>query len=167
MSMQDPETTVTDDAGQLAVPQSRLPSIANAPPLRLNGEDLRHVILDYLTTSTCVDTAAAFVRQWHTSGNGYPSSDAPVASGSGSTLANGYRSAVASSKLSADSAMDTAERTVDHSPSNGYPQLQLDGGEHVQSGPSETDDDASYTSPLLTREEVRSMRIRKGESMCA
>lgn len=45
-------------------PASRLPPLAQAPPLSIASDDLRRLILDYLSHSCFVDSAIAFSNEW-------------------------------------------------------------------------------------------------------
>lgn len=131
---------------------SRLPPLTYAPALRLSTDDLESIILDYLTTSTYLDTARAFVRQLESSTDAsseLPESDhGPIAS---------------------TSAVHAGVSTTEHD-SNDSIDVMHDGAND-----DDGDDDIADTtlreinghdhreSAMLPHEHVRLIRLRRGE----
>lgn len=79
----------TDTANKAADSTLRLPPLAQAPPLAVSSDDLRALVLDYLSHSCFVDSALAFVKEWEQIGQAPVSSTlflpyTPVAGSSGS-----------------------------------------------------------------------------------
>lgn len=85
-------TRGTDSVNKAADGASRLPPLSQAPPLAVSSDDLRALVLDYLSHSCFVDSALAFVKEWEQSDEEPTSSTlflpyAAVAGSSGSDTA--------------------------------------------------------------------------------
>ena len=131
--------------------RSTLPSLDCAPPLRLDCNELRAIILDYLSHSTYVDSAIAFVKE---------------ATLSDTETKQGVK---ASQKEDDDVHMaDTNTDSRQPLPSYGHASFELDidtidGEEKDRSDASALEIYGNSDNLHLTRREIRLIRVRRGK----
>lgn len=162
-------------------PASRLPPVAQAPPLSLASDDLRQLVLDYLSHSCFIDSALAFSKEWEqadgaasSNSSFYGSSDAGPSAGP-STI-RGEAASSTSSAVHAREADDEQERDECeddmmqsvHGTFNSHTASGSNGfGVSAENGDSATayqDRHPQFSgNKHLTSEQVEQIRARKGK----
>lgn len=166
-------------------PASRLPPLSQAPLFDIKSDDLRELVLDYLTHSCFIDSALAFVKEWDQSdsvsssnASFYSSSEAGPSAGPSSSAVtaagrDGNPAASASSAAFAASAEQAQEDDEDDDQMMQSAYEELDGarvntnGFHAENGDSAAYQDRHHHYPgnkYLSRDEVEQIRARKGGS---
>lgn len=134
------------------------PSAAAAPPMSEDG--VRALILDYLAHSTYVDSAVSFVREWERSD--------PQSSGSGSSRSAVRDAASAgpsgtnetASSNNGDTEMHASTRLEEKAEHTTLFEVDVDDVDADDADGSTCD---NFDSPLLSRQTIRLIRVRKGQ----
>lgn len=130
-------------------------TLQGAPKLALKSDEMRKIVLDYLTHSAYVDTAIAFARD---------SSGSTQASGSGSSSrAHGLAASAAANGDDMDEDAEMQDQDNDDF-QDGDADTTIRESEHngSSSGSSHSSDN-DIDTPMLKREDVRLIRIRRGK----
>lgn len=157
-------------------PASRLPPIAQAPPLSIASDDLRQLVLDYLSHSCFINSALAFSKEWEQA-DGAASSNSSFY-GSSDAGPSTIRGEAASSTSSAAPAREADDERVQdeceddmmqsvHGTFNSHTASGSNGfGVSAENGDSVTayqDRQSQFSgNKHLTSEQVEQIRARKG-----
>lgn len=167
-------------ASQADNPASRLPPLSQAPLLALKADDLRELVLEYLSQSCYVDSAIAFAKEWDhaegsstasLNGNGHvgtPSGPSTSRCDSSWDTRSAMPASHASEEQDGDDGDDEMMQSVHgdfHNPphtSNGHPVVPENG----DTTPAYQDRHHRYVSSKhLDVNQVEQIRARKGKKL--